>query len=46
MQKENISIIEMTFVNAFLVKVRDGFELIDTGLSLFWDKMDLQNNYV
>ncbi len=40
MQKEDVSIIEMTFVNAFLVKVLDGFILIDTGLSLFWDKLE------
>ena len=37
---ENISTIEMTFVIAFLVKVNDGFILIDTGLSLFWKTLE------
>ena len=30
----------MTFVNAFLIKVNDGFILIDTGLSMFWEKLE------
>jgi glyoxylase-like metal-dependent hydrolase (beta-lactamase superfamily II) len=40
MKKEDIKIIEMTFVNAFLVKVIDGFILIDTGLAMFWEKLE------
>ena len=36
MKNEDIRIIEMTFVNAFLIKVMDGFILIDTGLAMFW----------
>jgi len=38
--KEDIKIIEMTFVNAFLVKVEDGFILIDTGLAMFRKKLE------
>jgi glyoxylase-like metal-dependent hydrolase (beta-lactamase superfamily II) len=40
MKKEDIKIIEMTFVNAFLAKVKGGFILIDTGLSMFWEKLE------
>ena len=40
MGKEDIKIIEMTFVNAFLVKVKDGFILIDTGLGMHWEKLE------
>jgi len=40
MQKEDIKIIEMTFVNAFLIKVKEGFVLIDTGLPMFWNKLE------
>ena len=40
MKIEDISIIEMTFVNAFLVKVTDGFILIDTGLAMHWEKLE------
>ena len=36
----DIKIIEMTFVNAFLVKVEDGFILIDTGLANFWEQLE------
>jgi glyoxylase-like metal-dependent hydrolase (beta-lactamase superfamily II) len=39
MKKEDITIIELTFVNAFLVKVKDGFILIDTGLAMHWEKL-------
>ena len=40
MKNDDIKIIELTFVNAFLVKVNEGFILIDTGLSLHWEKLD------
>lgn len=40
MLKEDVQIIEMTFVNAFLIKVIDGFILIDTGLSMFWERLE------
>lgn len=40
MGKEDIKIIGMTFVNAFLVKVKDGFVLIDTGLGMHWEKLE------
>ena len=40
METGEIKVIEMTFVNAFLVKVRDGFILIDTGVSMLWDTLE------
>jgi hydroxyacylglutathione hydrolase len=40
MKNDNIKIIMLTFVNTFLVKVNEGFILIDTGLSMHWDKLD------
>ena len=40
MKNDYIKIIELTFVNAFLVKVNEGFILIDTGLSMHWEKLD------
>ena len=40
MQKEDITIIRMTFVNAFLVKVKEGFVIVDTGLPMFWEKLE------
>jgi len=40
MGKEDIKIIGMTFVNAFQVKVKDGFVLIDTGLGMHWEKLE------
>jgi glyoxylase-like metal-dependent hydrolase (beta-lactamase superfamily II) len=40
MKNDDIKIIELTFVNAFLVKVNEGFILIDTGLSIHWEKLD------
>ncbi len=40
MKKEDIKIIEMTFVNAFLVKAKSGYILIDTGLSMHWEKLE------
>jgi hydroxyacylglutathione hydrolase len=40
MKKDDIKTIELTFVNAFLVKVNEGFILIDTGLSMHWEKLD------
>jgi len=39
MKIEDIRIIGMTFVNAFLIKVTDGFILIDTGLAMHWDRL-------
>ena len=40
MENEDIKIIEMTFVNAFLLTVKEGFVLIDTGLSMHWKKLE------
>jgi glyoxylase-like metal-dependent hydrolase (beta-lactamase superfamily II) len=40
MKKEDIILIEMTFVNAFLIKVIDGFILIDTGLAMYWKELE------
>jgi glyoxylase-like metal-dependent hydrolase (beta-lactamase superfamily II) len=40
MKEGEIKTIELTFVNAFLVKVNEGFILIDTGLSMHWEKLD------
>ena len=40
MKNGDIKTIEMTFVNAFLVKVNEGFVLIDTGLSMHWEKLE------
>ena len=40
MKKEDIKIIELTFVNAFLLKVNHGFILIDTGLAVHWEKLE------
>jgi glyoxylase-like metal-dependent hydrolase (beta-lactamase superfamily II) len=37
---EDIKTIELTFVNAFLVKVTGGFILIDTGLSMHWENLE------
>jgi glyoxylase-like metal-dependent hydrolase (beta-lactamase superfamily II) len=42
MGKENITTIEMTFVNAFLVKVKEGFVLIDTGLGMHWERLETE----
>jgi hydroxyacylglutathione hydrolase len=40
MHQNEIKIIEMTFVNAFLIRLNDGFILIDCGLSLFLGKLE------
>jgi len=40
MKKDDIAIIQMDFVNAFLVKVEEGFVLIDTGLAMHWEKLE------
>jgi hydroxyacylglutathione hydrolase len=40
MNNENITRIELTFVNAYLVKVSEGFILIDTGLAIHWEKLE------
>ncbi|MGD0340928.1 MAG: MBL fold metallo-hydrolase [Bacteroidales bacterium] len=40
MEKEDIKIIELTFVNAFLLKAKGGFVLIDTGLAMHWEKLE------
>jgi hydroxyacylglutathione hydrolase len=40
MKKEDVKIIELTFVNAFLVKSSEDFILIDTGLGMFWQKLE------
>ena len=36
----NIKRIELTFVNAYLVKLNEGFVLIDTGLAMHWEKLE------
>lgn len=40
MPEENIKLIQLSFVNAFLVKANEGFVLIDTGLSSQWEKLE------
>jgi hydroxyacylglutathione hydrolase len=40
MKNGEIKTIELTFVNAFLVKINEGFILIDTGLSMHWEKLE------
>jgi hydroxyacylglutathione hydrolase len=40
MENGDIRVIEMTFVNAFLLKATDGFILIDTGLPMHWEKLE------
>jgi glyoxylase-like metal-dependent hydrolase (beta-lactamase superfamily II) len=40
MKKEDIKTIKMIFVNAFLVKASEGYVLIDTGLPVFWEKLE------
>lgn len=37
---EIIKIIELDFVNAFLVKVSGGFILIDTGMPFHWERLE------
>ncbi len=39
---EKIKIIELGFVNIFLVKAKDGFVLIDTGLAQQWEKLEAE----
>jgi hydroxyacylglutathione hydrolase len=39
---DKIKIIELGIVNAFLVKVKDGFVLIDTGLPSQWEKLETE----
>ena len=36
----NIKIINLDFVNAFLLKVKDGYILIDTGLPYQWGRLE------
>jgi glyoxylase-like metal-dependent hydrolase (beta-lactamase superfamily II) len=40
MQQENIKHIQLSFVNAYLVKVKESFILIDTGLSYQWEQLE------
>lgn len=40
MENVDIKIIGLTFVNAYLLKVIDGFILIDTGLEMHWDRLN------
>jgi hydroxyacylglutathione hydrolase len=40
MKENDIKTIELTFVNAFLVRIDKGYALIDTGLSMHWEKLD------
>jgi glyoxylase-like metal-dependent hydrolase (beta-lactamase superfamily II) len=40
MIEEDIHVVEMTFVNAFLIRVKTGFILIDSGMPLFWGKLE------
>jgi hydroxyacylglutathione hydrolase len=37
---EDIKIIRLTFVNAFLIRAGEDFILIDTGLSMHWEKLE------
>ena len=39
---ERIKIINLGFVNAFLVRVKDGFVLIDTGVAQQWKKLETE----
>jgi glyoxylase-like metal-dependent hydrolase (beta-lactamase superfamily II) len=39
---DKIKVIELDFVNAYLVKGRDGFILIDTGLSYQWERLEAE----
>jgi hydroxyacylglutathione hydrolase len=39
---DKIKIIELDFVNAFLVKAKDGFVLIDTGMPYHWKRLEAQ----
>jgi glyoxylase-like metal-dependent hydrolase (beta-lactamase superfamily II) len=39
---EKIKIIELGFVNAFLVRTKDSFVLIDTGLAQQWEKLEIE----
>jgi glyoxylase-like metal-dependent hydrolase (beta-lactamase superfamily II) len=39
---DKIRIIELGIANAFLVRVRDGFVLIDTGLPSQWEKLEAE----
>ncbi len=38
----NYKIIVLDFVNAFLVKLKDGFILIDTGMPQHWERLEAQ----
>jgi len=40
--KENITVISLGFVNAFLVKQKNGFILIDTGMPKDWEILEKQ----
>ena len=40
MKKDDIKIINLDFVNAFLVKLDEGFILIDTGLPSHWERLE------
>ena len=37
---DKIKVINLDFVNVFLIKVKDGYILIDTGLPQQWEKLD------
>ena len=37
---DKIKIIELDFVNVFLVKAKDGFVLIDTGMPYHWERLE------
>lgn len=39
---DTINIIALDFVNAFLVRVKDGFVLIDTGMPQHWERLEAQ----
>lgn len=40
MEHPVVAVIELTFVNAFLIKVKEGFVLIDTGLPSHWATLE------
>ena len=39
---DKIKIIELDFVKAFLVKAKDGFVLIDTGMPYHWERLEAE----
>jgi len=40
MDEESIKLIKLFFVNAFLVRMKEGFVLIDAGMASYWKKLE------